>query len=87
MSYFNPIVGNSQKIETVDYIVPERIREACIARMINYNVAAMKCEIDVKEFGLMANGHKEIPKEYLFRLMNGLNFPKSFFYQIKWERV
>jgi hypothetical protein len=87
MSYFNPIMKHEQRIEPVGYIVPERLREACRYRMYNYKEAAKLCEIDEREFGLMANGHKEIPKEYIFKLMKGLDFPKKFFYRIKWERV
>ena len=34
------------KIEKVDFIVPERIREACIFRGYSYKEAAEKCEID-----------------------------------------
>lgn len=87
MSKFNPIVKYAQRIEEVDYIVAERIREACTARMLNYKEAAEKCGITSKEFGLMANGHKQIPKEYIFRFMKVFDLPKNFFYQVKWERV
>lgn len=87
MSNFDGINHPPQVIEKVNYIVPERIREACTARMYNYKQAAEKCGIDHVEFGLMANGHKEIPKEYIFHLMKGLDFSKSFFYKIRWERV
>lgn len=87
MSDFDGINHSLQVIEKVDYIVPQRIREACIARMCNYKEAAERCGIDCVEFGLMANGHKEIPKEYIFHLMKGLDFPKNFFYKIRWERV
>lgn len=75
------------KIEKVNFIVPERLREACIYRNYTYKEAAEKCNINYKEFGLYANGHKEIPTNKIFNLMKGLEFPKEFFYQIKWNRV
>ncbi|MGG7057576.1 hypothetical protein ACQPUZ_04690 [Clostridium tertium] len=87
MSKFNPIVAYGQKIEVVDFIVAERIREACSTRMYDYKKASEKCEIDLVEFGFMANGHKEVPKEYIFKLMKGFDLPRGFFYRIKWERV
>lgn len=87
MSLFNPVVNYSQKIEEVNFIVPERIREACKARMYDYKKASEKCGIDLEEFCLFANGHKEIPQEYIFNFMKGFDLPKKFFYKIKWERV
>lgn len=75
------------KIEKVDFIVPERIREACIYRGYTYKEAAEKCEIDYREFGAYANDRKEIPEEIIFNLMKGLRFPKEFFYNLKWNRV
>lgn len=60
------------KIEKVDFIVPERLREACIYRNYTYKEAAEKCNIDYKEFGLYANGHKKIPKQIILNLMRGL---------------
>ena len=87
MSIFDPINKYSQKIEKVDYIVPERIREACTVRMLSYKEAAEMCGISSKEFALMANGHKPIPKEYIFKFMKVFYLPKNFFYQVKWERV
>ncbi|RKD22440.1 hypothetical protein SAMN02745883_00708 [Caminicella sporogenes DSM 14501] len=68
MSYFNPIVRYQPKIEEVDFIVPERIREACRYRGYTYKEAAKLCDIPEKEFGRMANGHKDIPDEYIFLL-------------------
>ena len=87
MSYFDPVVKYPPKIEDVDFIAPERIREACIYRAYTYKEAAKICDISETEFGLMANGHKEVPVEYIFKLMKGLGFPKGFFYRIKWRRV
>ncbi|WIF95142.1 helix-turn-helix domain-containing protein [Caminicella sporogenes] len=87
MSYFDPIVRYQPKIEEVDFIVPERIREACRYRGYTYKEAAKLCGIPERKFGRMANGHTEIPDNYIFNLMKGLGFPKKFFYQIKWERV
>jgi plasmid maintenance system antidote protein VapI len=84
---FNPIIRHEQRIEKVNFIVPERIREACRYRAYTYKEAAKLCDIPEKEFGRMANGHKDIPDEYIFKLMKGLEFPRDFFYQIKWERV
>lgn len=87
MSEFNPIVQYSQKIEKVDYIVPERIREACTVRMLSYKEAAKKCGIKPREFGLIANGYIPAPKDYIFKFMKAFDLPKSFFYEVKWERV
>lgn len=87
MSVHDPIVKHSPKFESVDYIVPERIREAIRARGLTYNEAADKCEVERHTFGLVANGHIDIiPKEYIFNLMKGLDFPEKFFYQLKWVR-
>ena len=88
MSYMHDFeVKYTPKKQKVDFIVPERIREACIYRGYTYKEAAEKCKIPYREFGLYANGHKEIPQEKIFDLMNGLHFPKEFFYIIKWNRV
>lgn len=87
MSEFNPIVQYDYKIEKVDYIVPERIREACTARMLDYKEAAQKCGIRQREFGLIANGHIPAPKEYIFRFMKAFDLPKSFFMELHWGRV
>jgi transcriptional regulator with XRE-family HTH domain len=84
--HFAPI-NHIQKTEMVDFIVPERIREAVEYRGYSYEEAAKKCGISRVEFGLMTNGHKEIPKEMIFKLMKGLDFPKGFFYRVEWERV
>lgn len=86
MSEFNPIMNYPPKIEKVDYIVPERIREACIFRGYTYKEAAEKCGIEYRKFCKWANGHGEIPEDYIFKLMNGLKFPKEFWYQIEWYR-
>ena len=75
------------KKEKVDFIVPERIRQACILREYTYKEAAEKCEMNYKEFGTYANGHKDVPKEMIFNLMKGLNFPKNFFYWVEWTRT
>lgn len=87
MSEFNPIVKYLDKIEEVDYIVPERIREACKLRMLSYEEVARQCEIKTREFGLIANGYIPAPKDYIFKFMKVFNLPKNFFYQIKWQRV
>lgn len=86
MSQFDPR-AKCYKHETVDFIVPERIREACAVRMLSYKEAAQKCDIPEHEFGVMANGHKGIPRHMIFKLMGGLGFPEGFFYRITWERV
>ena len=87
MSSSNLVGKYLPKIERVNYIVPERIREAARARGLTYNEAADKCKISRVIFGKMANGHiPEISKEYLIRLVWGLGFPKSFYYQVKWYR-
>ena len=86
MSHFNP-VNPIIKTEDVDFIVPERIREACIAKSLSYAEAAERCNISPSDFGLMANGHKPIPKELIFNLQRGLEFPSGFFFKVRWERV
>ena len=80
-------VHYTPKIEKVGFIVPERIREACIYRGYTYKEAAEKCEIGYREFCLYANDRKKVPEEKIFNLMKGLNFPKEFFYKLKWNRV
>lgn len=86
MSFYDPKVIIT-KTEKVNFIVPERLREACVIRGMSYKEAAQACKINEVEFGLMANGHKEIPNEYLFNLMQGLGFPKGFFYILRWKRI
>lgn len=85
MSEYDPRVKITKK-EKVNFIVPERIRQACIFRGYTYKEAAEKCEMNYKEFGTYANGHKDIPKEMIFNLMKGLNFSKDFFYWVEWRR-
>ena len=75
------------KIEKVNFIVPERIREACIYRGYSYKEAAERCNIEYREFCLYANDRKQVPNEKIFNLMKGLKFPKQFFFQMKWNRV
>jgi len=87
MSQFDPIMKYECRYEKVDYIVPERIRQAMAYRGYTYKEAAELCDIPLQEFGIMANGHKDIPKEYIFNLMNGLKFGREFFYKIRWERT
>jgi hypothetical protein len=43
--------------------------------------------MDEAEFGLMASGRKEIPRDMIFNLMLGLEFPSDFFYRVRWERT
>ncbi len=86
MSDFDPVNHSKTYREKVNYIVPERIREACTARGLSYEDASARCDIDRIRFGMMANGHEDIPDDMIFKLMAGLDFPKQFFYQIKWER-
>lgn len=85
MGDFDPVNHGATYIEKVHYIVPARIREACDARGYSYDEAAEKCKIDRNTFGRMANGHMDISDEMIFKLMAGLNFPKQFFYRIRWE--
>lgn len=75
------------KYEEVDFIVPERIKEACVYRELTLKEASEKCDIEYRKFLRYANGKEKIPKEIIFNLMKGLRFPKKFFYQIKWQRV
>jgi transcriptional regulator with XRE-family HTH domain len=87
MSYHDPR-NRISKTEKVDFIVPERLLSARIARGISQKEAAELLDIPQREVGLMENGHvKDIPKEILFKYMKAFNFPKNFFYQVRWERV
>ncbi|MDU6306647.1 hypothetical protein [Faecalispora jeddahensis] len=86
MSEFDPVMHSESRRQKVDFIVPERIREAVAARGLSYEEAAELCKIDKHKFGLMANGHVEIPRRYIFHLMSGLDFPRDFFYFVRWER-
>ncbi len=87
MSNLNPASQYGPRYETVDSIVPERIREACKYRKYTYQEAAKACGMDEAEFGLMASGRKEIPRDMIFNLMLGLEFPSDFFYRVRWERT
>lgn len=74
--------------EEVDFIVPERLVEARKARCVSFEEAAEILEISKQELGLIENGHvKDIPKELLFKYMSAFNFPRKFFYRVRWERV
>lgn len=80
-------VNYAPKTEEVNYIVPERIKEARIYRGMTSEEARMACKIENKnQWGRWLGGHDEIPEEIIFNLMNGLRFPKEFFYQLKWYR-
>lgn len=87
MSYMHDFTMKTIKREKVDFIVPERIREACAFREYSYKEAAEKCDIDYKTFCAYASGHKEIPKEIILKLAGGLHFPKEFFYWVEWTRT
>ena len=87
MSEHDPVVRHAPKREQVDYIVPERLREARKYRGIERKDAAFILGLTEQEYGLYENGHKPIPKEMAFGLMMLFKFPSRFFYQIKWERV
>lgn len=52
MSYFDPINHPEMRSEEVNFIVPERIREACIVRDIDYKCAACQIGISEQEFGM-----------------------------------
>lgn len=87
MSYFDPRVRIG-KTEDVGFIVPERIREARIIRGMEQGEAAAKLGISKQKLGLIENGHvKDIPLEFLFRVMTVYDLPRKFFYKLKWERV
>ena len=85
MSIFNP-KARIIKTEPVDYIVFERLVEARKARGMDRKESAERMDIPDTELGLMENGRTEIPPEFLFKAMNLYQFPKGFFYRIKWER-
>jgi transcriptional regulator with XRE-family HTH domain len=85
VSYYNPVVQHT-KSEIVDFIVPERIKEARIYRGLDRKEAAIKLGVTNCELGLMENGHSNIPKEFLFKLMTVYDFPQRFFYRVVWHR-
>lgn len=87
MSYMHNFTVKVIKREKVNFIVPERIREACILRGYSYKEAAKKCDIEHRRFGAYANGHEDIPNEIILQLVGGLHFPKDFFYWIEWTRT
>ena len=75
------------KIEEVKYIVPERIREALAYRGMTSEEGRIACKFeDKRKWDLYCMGCEEIPKEFIFNLVNGLHLPKEFFYQVKWYR-
>ncbi|HHX61324.1 MAG TPA: helix-turn-helix transcriptional regulator [Epulopiscium sp.] len=86
MSYHDPIIRVC-KTEIVDFIVPERLREARLARDYPRKFCAEQLGVSECLLGMYENGHKEIPKELLFGLQTLYKFPKGFFYNVKWERV
>lgn len=87
MSYMHDFTMKTIKREKVDFIVPERIREACIFREYSYKEATEKCDIDYTTFCAYANGHKDVPEEIILKLVGGLHFPKEFFYWVEWTRT
>jgi transcriptional regulator with XRE-family HTH domain len=86
MSYFNPI-NNIEKIEFVDFIVPERLRGARKYRGMSREYAAKQLGISYRLLGLYENGHKEIPKELLMGLEKIYQFPRKYFYKVRWKRI
>lgn len=86
MSYFNPI-NKIIKFENVDFIVPERLREARLMRGYPRDFCAKQLGICESELGIYENGHKEIPVELLFGLQKLYDVPKQFFYRVTLERV
>ncbi|MDQ4678561.1 helix-turn-helix transcriptional regulator, partial [Stenotrophomonas maltophilia group sp. RNC7] len=84
--YHDPRVKHT-KTETVDFIVPERLREARLYRDIGRKYAAEQLGISERLLGLYENGHEEIPKQLIFGLQNLYNFPQKYFYEVRWERV
>lgn len=87
MSLFDPVVRVC-KYETVDFVVPERIREARKARGLERKEAAERLGINDRQLGLIENGHKRVTdKEFLFRLMKVYDMPRGFFYKVTWLRV
>lgn len=86
MSYHDPI-NRIYRTEVVDFIVPERLREARLLRDYPRSFCAEQLGISDRELGSYENGHKEIPKELLFGLEGLYKLPKGFFYKVRWERV
>lgn len=86
MSYFDP-VNRIFKTEIVDFVVLERLREARKYRDYPRNFCAEQLGISDGELGMYENGHKEIPKEFLMGLEKLYQFPKGYFYRVRWERV
>lgn len=86
MSYFDPI-NRHYKTEKVDFIVPERLREARAMREYPRNFCAKQLGISDSELGSYENGHREIPVELLFGLQKLYEVPRQFFYKVRWERV
>ena len=87
MSYMHDFTMKAIKREKVDFIVPERIREACAFREYSLKEEKKKCDMDYKTFCEYASGHIEIPQETIFKLAGGLHFPKEFFYWVEWTRT
>ncbi len=87
MSYFDPRM-RIRKTEKVDFIVPERIREARRARGLELEDAAERLGISKQKLGCIENGHiEEIPLEFLFKAMSVYDMPRGFFYRVVWERI
>lgn len=87
MSYMHDFTMKTIKREKVDFIVSERIKEACAFREYSLKEGAEKCDMDYKTFCKYVSGHKEIPKEAILKLSGGLHFPKEFFYWVEWTRT
>lgn len=86
MSYHDPI-NRITKTEKVDFIVPERLREARMLREYPRKFCAEQLGVSDYELGMYENGHKEIPTELLFGLQTLYKFPKGFFFKVRWERI
>ncbi|MBW2084453.1 MAG: helix-turn-helix transcriptional regulator [Deltaproteobacteria bacterium] len=87
MSLFHDFKVRVRKREIVDYIVPERLVDARQARGLTLEEAAEQLGIDLGTLCMYENGHWEIPKEILFKLMSVYKFPAGYFYVAIWERV
>lgn len=55
-------------------------------RGIERNELAILIGVSKNELGLVLNGRKKVPEEWIFKLMKYLKYPKEHFYVVKWYR-
>lgn len=74
------------RTESVPYVVPFRIIEACDVRGISTEYLAGQLAMELWEMNLIMNGYKSFPEHLEPSLCSLLDFPFQFFKRIRWKQ-